>query len=265
VNAPVVLDEGAYAVHLPGYDGPLALLLQLIRRDELDIFDIPIARLTAAYLETLSGMQALGIEPASEFLVMAATLLQIKSRMLLPKSPRADEIAGDLEDPRADLTRQLLEYQRFREVASALSERPIVGRDVFIRPVGLERPEESEAPLANLDAIRLAQAFRDALRRGGYQPPHEIYVERITIAERIAQIGHRLQREGRVSFALLCADSRHREEVITTFLALLEMTRLRLVQVIQGEAMGPLYIESKVDDIEVRGEEAAGMLITEEE
>ncbi len=260
MTAPVVLDAGQYAVHLPGYDGPLALLLQLIRRDEMDIFDIPIAQLTAAYLETLSGMQALGIEPASEFLVMAATLLQIKSRMLLPKPPRADEIAGDVEDPRADLARQLFEYQRFREVAVALDERPMVGRDVFVRPMDLERPEETEAPLANLDALRLAQAFRDALRRGGYQPPHEIYVERITIAERIAQIGHRLQSEGKASFAALCADSRHREEVITTFLALLEMTRLRLIQVVQGAAMGPLYIEAKVSDIETRGEEAAGML-----
>ena len=264
LTRPVVLDDGAYAVHLPVYDGPLGMLLHLIKRDELDIFDIPIARLTSAYLATLTEMRELGIEPASEFLVMAATLLQIKGRMLLPKAPGVEELVGELDDPRADLARQLLDYQRYREAAVVLEALPRVGRDVFVRPAGIERPQEVEAPLANLDVVRLALAFRDALRRGDYQAPHEIAVERVTIAERIAQIGHLLGREGRVSFTELCRTSRHREEVITTFLALLEMARLRLIRVIQRDAAAPLYIVARGDDVAARGEEAAGTLMADD-
>ena len=148
----VVWSAGAYTIQLPVYDGPLDLLLHLIRRDEFDIFDIPIGQLTSGYLESLKEMRIHGIEPASDFLVMAATLLQIKSRMLLPR-PRdehGEEIPED--DPRADLVRQLLEYQAFREVAEALDGVPRLGRDGFLRPTGQDRPKDPEAELAALDA-----------------------------------------------------------------------------------------------------------------
>ena len=128
----VVWSAGSYTIQLPVYDGPLDLLLHLIRRDEFDIFDIPIGQLTASYLESLKEMRIHGIEPASDFLVMAATLLQLKSRMLLPRpvDEHGEEIPDD--DPRADLVRQLLEYQAFREVAAALDEIPRLGRDGFL-------------------------------------------------------------------------------------------------------------------------------------
>lgn len=257
----VVIDRGGYAVHLPVFDGPLDLLLHLIRKDELDIFDIPISRLTAAYLETLEEMRRLGIEPASEFLLMAATLLQIKSRMLLPRPPSLDDVEEGTEDPREALVQQLLEYQRFKAVAAEISRLVRVGRDVFLRPGGQDRPpDDDDAELAQIGIWRLAEAFRSLLDRGHFEAPHDIWVERISIGERIAQIADLLAVRQRTTFASLCVRARYREEVITTFLALLEMARLKLIRVTQGETIGPVYVEARVGAIDQRGEEAAGML-----
>lgn len=257
----VFVDGAAYAVRLPVFDGPLDLLLHLIRREELDIFDIPIARLTKAYLHTLELMRQLQIEPASEFLVMAATLLQIKSRLLLPRPPALDDI-DDEGDPRTDLVRQLLEYQRFKEVAVGLGGCTLLGWDVFDRPGGLDRPraEIDDDDLADQDVFRLAEAFRRLVERGGYVAPHDIYVERVSIGERIAQIADHLALEGRATFEHFCGGARYREEIITTFLALLEMARLKLIRVDQTDRLGPLYIEARVGAIGHLGEQAAGML-----
>lgn len=259
---PVRLDGEAFSVHLPAYDGPLELLLHLIRKEELDIFDIPISRLTAAYLAHLEALRQLAIEPASEFLVMAATLMQIKSALLLPRPPASDDPNAEVLDPREELVRRLLEYQRFKEVSRALDGLPRVGRDVFLRAAGLDRPPdpEEEAELANADVFRLAEAFRVLIKKGRFTAPHDIYVERVSIAERIAQIAERLERDGTASFDSLCEGTRHREELITTFLALLEMARLKLVRVTQGDRLGALWVEPRVGAIGALGEEAAGML-----
>ncbi len=257
---PVVMERGGYAVHLPVYDGPLDLLLHLIRKDELDIFDIPISRLTAAYLDTLEEMRRHGIEPASEFLLMAATLMQIKSRMLLPRPPGLEDVEEGVDDPREVLVRQLLEYQRFKEVARALGGLPWVGRDIFLRPAGQDRPPDEDPELKALGIYTLAEAFRSLLSRGSYEAPHDIYVERISIGERIAQIADILAARERTTFASLCLRARYREEVITTFLALLEMARLKLIRVTQGEPAAPVYIEARVGAIGEMGEQAAGML-----
>lgn len=257
---PVVMQRGGYAVHLPMFDGPLDLLLHLIRKDELDIFDIPISRLTASYLDTLEEMRRHGIEPASEFLLMAATLMQIKSRMLLPRPPSLDDVEEGVDDPREVLVRQLLEYQRFKEVAQALGGLPWVGRDLFLRPTGQDRPPEEDPELAALGIYTLAEAFRRLLERGHFEAPHDIYVERISIGERIAQIADLLAARQRTTFASLCLRARYREEVITTFLALLEMARLKLVRVTQGAPLDPLYVEARVGAIGELGEQAAGML-----
>jgi segregation and condensation protein A len=259
----VVLDAGAYAIHLPAFDGPLDLLLHLIRREEMDIFDIQISQLTRGYVETLEDMRKQGIEPASEFLLMIATLMQIKSRMLLPRPVSCDDIEEGSEDPRAELVRQLLEYERFKEASQSLDGLVRRGRDVFFRPTGQDRPAPEDPELQSLDAYRLAQAFRLLMGRQRFQAPHQIHVERVSIAERIAQIADRLVIEKRVSFATLCLESESREEVITTFLALLEMARLRLIRVTQRSHAAPLYLESRVEDIDVRGEEAAGTLVDE--
>ena len=260
VDVPVALGEGHYEIHLPNFDGPFDLLLHLIRKEELDIFDISISRLTAAYLDTLRMMQRSGIEPASDFLLMAATLTQLKSRMLLPRVVAEADGLGDELDPRTALMRQLLAYQAFREVTEVLNEKVRLGRDVFIRPTGQDRPPEEDPELPAHDIYRLAKAFRALIKKQAYQAPHEIYVERITIGERIAQIADRLASLGRVSFSSLVDTSTSREEVITTFLALLEMARLKLIGVEQRGPDTPLYIQARVDDINQRGEVAAGML-----
>lgn len=263
-SPPPVLEargDAPYAVKLPNFDGPLALLLHLIRREELDIFDIPVSRLTAAYLAHLELMRALHIEPASEFLVMAATLLQIKSRSLLPRPPGLDDVAEGVEDPREALVRQLLEYQRFQAVAEALGGRVRLGWDVFVRPDGIDRPKtDDDDPLADHDAYRLAEAFRRLARRGHFEAPHDIYVERVSIAERIAQIADRLADQERVAFSALCGQARYREEIITSFLALLEMARLKLIRTVQAERLGELWVEARVGAIGDLGERAAGML-----
>ncbi len=258
--AELFVGGAGYAVRLAVFDGPLDLLLHLIRREELDIFDIPIARLTAAYLETLALMRSLQIDPASEFLVMAATLLQIKSRMLLPRPPALDDLDDD-GDPRTDLVTQLLEYQRFKEVAAALDGGARLGWDWFARLAGQDRPPaEVDDEVADQDVFRLAEAFRRLVERGGFQAPHDIYVERVSIGERIAQIADRLALNAQATFEELCGRVCHREEVITTFLALLEMARLKLIRVTQADRLGPVHVEARVGAIGHLGEHAAGML-----
>ena len=257
---PVAFADSRYQIHLPNFDGPLDLLLHLIRKEELDIFDISISRLTAAYLDTLSLMKRTGIEPASDFLLMAATLMQLKSKLLLPRPELDDGELGDALDPRLELMHQLLAYQAFKEAAQNLDHETRLGRDVFIRPPGQDKPREEDPDLTSHDVYRLATAFRDLLKKESYQAPHEIYVERITIGERIAQIADKLATLGQVSFAHLIENTSTREEVITTFLALLEMARLKLIGVEQREPNTPLYIKPSVDEIAQRGEVAAGML-----
>ena len=200
-----------------------------------------------------------GIEPASDFLVMAATLLKLKSQLLLPKRIIDEDVDESDLNPRRRWYANT--STAFKEAAHSLDQRPRLGRELFHRPAGQDRPKDPEAELAALDAYRLAQAFRGLMNRPQYRAPHDIYVERITIGERMAQIGDRLISKGKLSFAALCMEAQTSEEVITTFLALLEMARLRLIRVVQRKARAPLYIESRVDDIDVQGERAAGMLV----
>ncbi len=259
----VVVTGHAYAVHLPSFDGPLDLLLHLIRKADIDIFDIPLSRLTKAYLQTLEQMRRSGMEPASEFLLMAATLLQIKSRLLLPRPAALDDLeGGEAPDPREELVRQLLEYQRFKEAADALDGLDRLGRDFLLRPAGADRPatDLEEAEMREQDAYRLAEAFRSLLNRGHFEAPHEIYVERVSIAERIAQIADLLATTEKTTFEVLCEGTRYREELITTFLALLEMSRLKLIRTTQQSRLEPLYIEARSGSIGELGEHAAGTL-----
>lgn len=264
-SAPTDTGDGTYRVQLPAFEGPLDLLLHLIQQHELDIFDIPIAFITKKYVEYITLMESINIDVASEYLVMAATLTHIKSKMLLPSSPEDDEIEEELEvDPRAELVRRLLEYQKYKNAAEELSDRAILGRDVFTR--GAPAPSvEGPAPLAPVGLFKLLDAFQAVLHRAKQIADHQIDVDRFSISDRINQLSDILRDKKKVSFEELFEDSQTRPELIVTFLALLEMTRLRLIRLAQSAPLEPISIELAVDDTsdthffsELSGEEAPG-------
>jgi segregation and condensation protein A len=220
------------------FEGPLDLLLHLIKKNEVDVHDIPIALITEQYLAYLGLFEQLNLDLAGEYLVMAATLMQIKSRLLLP--PTEGE-AEEAEDPRSELVQQLEEYQRFRAAAGQLADRDILDRDVFRRS-----PEEPESetrelpPLRELELADLVDALREVLKRLPEDAAHEIIGERIPIADRIPVILERL-RDGDVEFESLFEHS-SRRELISTFLALLELVKMRAVRAFQTERFGPILL-----------------------
>jgi segregation and condensation protein A len=239
---------GAYRIELPVFEGPLDLLLHLIEEHELDIFDIPIAFVATKFVETITLMQELNIDVASEYLVMAATLAHIKSKMLLPAVPDDQEVEAEPElDPRAELVRRLLEYQKYKHVADQLGEHAVLGRDVFLR--GVPAPEaEGPAPIAGLSLFKLLDAFQTVLARVKASFEHEIDTERFSITDRINQLSDLLQKRRRTPFLELFEGQTTRSELIITFLALLEMTRLRLTHLFQDDPLGPIEIELAVHE-----------------
>jgi segregation and condensation protein A len=238
----------AYRVELPVFEGPLDLLLHLIQQHELDIMNIPIAFVTEKYLEFLTLMQELNIDVASEYLVMAATLAHIKSKMLLPTPPEDQEEEADSDlDPRTELVRRLLEYQKYKLAGEQLSERHILGRDIFTR--GAPTPMvEGPAPLAPLSLFKLLDAFQSVLARAKTTIDHQIDFDRISITDRINTLSDLLRGTPRLRFEQLFDDQQSRAELIVTFLALLEMTRLRMTRLSQEGPLEPIYIELAVSD-----------------
>lgn len=234
---------GAYHVALPIFEGPLDLLLHLIQQHELDIKDIPILFVSEKYVEYIMLMQELNIDLASEYLVMAATLAHIKSKMLLPKPPadQEDDALDDF-DPRSELVRRLLEYQKYKNAAEQLGASPVLGRDVFMR--GAPAPlVDGPAPLAQVGVFKLFDAFQRLLSRAKQTAEHMIDVDRISISERILELTDLLKGKGRVPFSELFDETMTRSDLIVSFLAVLEMTRLRMMQVLQEAPLAPLLIE----------------------
>ncbi len=229
-------------IRIDNFEGPLDLLLHLIKKNEVDIYDIPIAVITSQYLATLDAMKSLNLDVAGEFLVMAATLLHIKSRMLLPAAPEED-LEEEEEDPRAELVRRLLEYQRFKEAAVALDDFPLLERDVFARkfpPPGL--PPEEETEFQSVGLFELVEAFRQLLRETPQEIVHQVEVERLSVADRIHLIVTRLNGRDGLSFRELFSERPERPEVVVTFLAMLELVKLRLVRLLQGAPGGPIWL-----------------------
>ncbi len=226
-------------VHLPSFDGPLDLLLHLIQRDEIDIYDIPIARITRQYLVTLELMQELDLEVAGEFLVMAATLMRIKARMLLPSVV----VEEDEEDPRVGLVRQLLEYRRFKEAAKDLEQCEAERRLLWERgaPAQLEDPEEGE--LVPVSLFRLLDALKKALDRSKPAYVHTIQAETISLEEAIAVMKERLRERTRLLFEEMLDQFETRLEKVTAFLGLLELLKQGTVTVLQEELFGPIWIQ----------------------
>lgn len=233
-----------YKVRLEVFEGPLDLLLYLIRQEEIDIYDIPIARITRQYLEYLEFMKSLDIEIAGEFLVMAATLLKIKSRMLLP---RHQELGEEAEDPRKDLVQQLLEYKKFKEIAERLGEKEYQQRRMFPRPKGgFDNaaeiiPPEPTAPEVGM--LELLTAFKQVLERIDKLKLYEIVGEDISIEERIDYLLRVITQRRRMTFMELFENEHRRLVMVVTFFALLELMRLGRVSVRQETLFGEILIE----------------------
>jgi segregation and condensation protein A len=231
-----------YPVRLQNFEGPLDLLLHLIKTNEVDIYDIPIALITQQYLDYLDLMQELNLDVVGEFLVMAATLIHIKSRMLLPRPDPSQE--DPEEDPREALVRRLLEHQKFKAAAEMLHEKEIERSAQWARPDGRLADVVGAAPEPELevDLFSLMTAFRAVLERAGKRPIVPLPAEHIPLEKRIAQLMERLSETEACGFDELFEDLQTRSGMIVTFLALLEMIRLKLIRVFQQGAFGPIRV-----------------------
>ncbi len=233
----------SYEVKLEVFEGPLDLLLHLIKKNEINIYDIPIALITQHYLEYIDLMKTLNLEIAGEFLVMAATLVQIKSKMLLPPDETAEE--EEVEDPRLELMRRLLEYQRYKEAAEEMEKRETLWRDVFSRterPQFEDEEETAEPVLLDVNLFDLINAFKKVLEKAPKEEPLELEQDNISIKDKMATITERLEGVESLTFDSLFDGEKNRASLIATFLALLELIRLRLVRIQQLEEFGVIRI-----------------------
>jgi segregation and condensation protein A len=268
--------ETGYSVALDVFEGPLDLLLHLVKKHELSILDIPIAFVTEKYLEYLDAMTGLDIDVAGEYLVMAATLCHIKSRELLPspepleEDAEAGENGEEVEvDPRADLIKRLLEYQKYKEAADQLGQRPVVGRNVWSRGTATEDAvgdgvdPDAIAPLAPFPVHKLIEAFDRVMRQAKVKVAHNVLIDRLSVSQKISELTDRLEKEGRFAFTSMFSFLKDgvertveeiKHEAVVTFLALLEMGKLRLLRLSQLESEGEIYIERAVEDLRERVE-----------
>ena len=237
--------ESDYKVKLEVFEGPLDLLLYLIKKEEVDIYDIPIERITNQYMEYLSLMQLLNLEVAGEFLVMAATLMYIKSRMLLPVDQQVtDSEAEEGEDPRWELIRQLVEYKKFKDAALQLGQREEEQANIFPRR-GVDAAIEIDqaVPLAEVGIFDLIGAFNEVLKRATARSDfHEIMEERFTVSDKIEEILYTLRDRAEMLFSELFEQASSRTEIVVTFLALLELIRLKRLKVTQHKPFGEILV-----------------------
>jgi segregation and condensation protein A len=235
----------AFPVKLSNFEGPLDLLLYLIKKHEVDIHDIPIALITAQYLEAIALMEELDLDVAGEYIVMAATLIHIKSKMLLPRPETAAGVEGDEElDPRDALVRRLLEHQKFKAAAGLLHEREQLRAAQWLRPDGRISAitgDDFELEL-EVDLFSLMNAFHAVLQRAKLRPKMLLPPEQLPVETRIEQLLARLSESEACGFEDLFADIQDRAGLIVTFLALLEMIRLKLVRVFQSGGFGPIRV-----------------------
>ena len=285
--APTTRQGGdTYSVELEMFEGPLDLLLHLVKKHELNILDIPVGFVTEKYLAYLDAWHNLDVDVAAEYLVMAATLCYIKSRELLPRDavaeldPSEEEaVDGEAIDPRAELIRRLLEYQKYREVADGLGNRPVVGRNVWMRGADTEDvvaenvSPDVVAPLSPFPVGKLIEAFDRLMQRAKLKVSHNVIIDRLSVSQKIAELTELIEREASVSFFALFSfirDGREvsaeelRHEAVVTLLAILELGKLRLIRISQalisdeasgedgeaGERLGgDIMIERATDDL----------------
>lgn len=236
----------ALEVFLEAFEGPLDLLLYLIKRQNLDILDIPVSQITTQYMEYVELMKAMNLELAAEYLVMAAMLGEIKSRTLLPR-PEKDEEEEE-EDPRAELIRRLQEYERFKKAAEEMDELPRLERD--IHTVAARRPEYvREKPHPEVDLREVLLALKDVLKRADMYESHHVEKEHLSTRERMTQVLEHLQGRDFVPFVSLFNVEEGRTGVVVTFLAVLELLKNTLVELVQHEPYAPIHVKARAAEI----------------
>jgi segregation and condensation protein A len=241
-------DATACLVRTEAFEGPLDLLLHLIKKNEVDIYNIPIAEITRQYLDYLDLMRELNLDVAGEFLVMASTLIQIKSQMLLPLSPDPEADDDQIQDPRAELVRRLLEYERYREASELLVAREVLDRDVFARKFPSPELEVAvtDDSVPEIDLFELVDAFRRILAKAPKDSFHEVGSENISIADRISDILQYLEGKESVEFEELFIGTNTREFIVASFLAILELCKLRMIRLSQFENYGSIFVRSAI-------------------
>jgi segregation and condensation protein A len=234
----------AYPIKLSNFEGPLDLLIHLIRKNQVNVYDIPVALITEQYLAYIELMQELNIDVASEFLVMAATLIHIKSRLLLPRPPAEDAEGEDAEDPREALVRRLLEHEKFKAAAELLHEREAVRSAQWPRSdrAVADLAGEDVEPELEVDLFGLIAAFRGVLERAKHRPRVLLPPEQVSIESRIEVLLTRLSETEACGFEDLFGDVSSRGDMIVTFLSLLEMIRLKLVRIFQSGPFGAIRV-----------------------
>jgi segregation and condensation protein A len=230
----------AMEVFLEAFEGPLDLLLYLIKKQNLDILDIPIAEVTRQYMEYVEIMKEVSLELAAEYLVMAALLAEIKSRMLLP---RPENLQPDEDDPRAELVRRLMEYERFKKAAADIDELPRLGRDIFTVTTSVDHMV-FDKPQANLNLKELLYALADVIKRAELTRNHEIKMEPLSVRERMTAIMAALQNTDFVEFSTLFTIEEGRPGIIVTFLAMLELLKHNLLEFVQTEPFAPIHLKA---------------------
>ncbi len=248
--SPAGQEGMAYKVQLDIFEGPLDLLLHLVRENQVNIYDIPIALITEQYLHYLDLMESFNLDVAGDYLVMAATLTYIKSKMLLPSPPDEGE---EEEDPRRELVDRLLEYQEYREAMETFRERERDQMGVFSRGAPDEvhkmmEEEPEEEGLEEVSAFDLLKAFEKILAEIGATAPHVVQVDEMATAERLTYVLDRLGKAEGTTFSALFEGMAQRIEIVATFLAILELVRRKLVQVSQAKPQGTLYIRRSLEN-----------------
>ena len=250
-EAAAAAPEGdPFFIELERFSGPLDLLLHLIKQHEMDIFDIPIAEITEKYLAYVAIIRELDLDRAGDFLVMASTLAHIKSRMLLPPGEDSGEIGDAAEelDPRADLVRRLLAYQKYKDAAERMNNRLLLNRDVYARPPDRSMiPNGDEVDVEDVPVIQLIELFQEMMEKLKTKAPHRVRIDEVKIEERISDVLVVLRSSKRVTFRSLLTSIFKSPELITTFLAVLELARVRVLRLFQAGALGEIYISLRPD------------------
>ena len=236
-----------YQIKLPIFEGPLDLLLHLIKEHEINIYEIPIAFITKQYLEYIELLKNLNLEVAGEFLVMASTLIHIKSRTLLPKSEVSADMEEEGDDPREELVRKLLEYKKYKEAAGLLRDKEIAYKNVFTRKAESEIPDEDEL-LIEVSIFDLLSAFKNVVKNIKGSDTYEISVDEVSVTERINYIMEALGNSSYILFESLFSDMTRKMELVATFLALLELIRLKLIKIQQTKRFGTIRIFKTVEE-----------------